>query len=199
VSADPVRGASARSAPRFLIVRLGALGDIIHAIPAAAAVRAAFPESHIDWLVDPRYVSLLEMVTAVSHVVPLDPRAGVIRLLATLRGYLAPIARFSIQQTVDECTKDGWSMLPTRIVEEQPRARNRPVREDLDQPPLGQEVGHAILLKVISNAETVQRSLDGEVIVVESPDCRGRVQPVLAREARPFLPDARAGARFQSR
>jgi len=85
VSADPVRGASARSAPRFLIVRLGALGDIIHAIPAAAAVRAAFPESHIDWLVDPRYVSLLEMVTAVSHVVPLDPRAGVIRLLATLR------------------------------------------------------------------------------------------------------------------
>ena len=72
------------SAPRFLIVRLGSLGDIVHAIPAAAAVRAAFPDARIDWLVDPRYVSLVQMVTAVSHVVPLDPRAGVIRLLATL-------------------------------------------------------------------------------------------------------------------
>ena len=34
----------------FLIVRLGALGDIIHAVPAAAALRAAFPASRIDWL-----------------------------------------------------------------------------------------------------------------------------------------------------
>jgi len=79
-------GASrSRKAPSFLIVRLGSLGDIVHAIPAAAAVRAAFPDSRIDWLVDPRYMSLVEMVTAVSHAVPMDPRAGVIRLLATLR------------------------------------------------------------------------------------------------------------------
>jgi ADP-heptose:LPS heptosyltransferase len=29
-------------ADRFLIVRLGALGDIVHAIPVAAAIRRAF-------------------------------------------------------------------------------------------------------------------------------------------------------------
>ena len=85
MSAAPAGASGSGSAPRFLIVRLGSLGDIVHAIPAAAAVRAAFPDSRIDWLVDPRYVSLVQMVTAVSHVVPLDPRAGVIRLLATLR------------------------------------------------------------------------------------------------------------------
>ena len=36
---------SARADPRmnFLIVRLGALGDIVHAVPAAAALRAAYP------------------------------------------------------------------------------------------------------------------------------------------------------------
>jgi heptosyltransferase I len=71
--------------PRFLIVRLGALGDIVHAIPAAAAIREAFPEARIDWLVDPRYASLIQMVTAVSHAVPVDPRAGTIRLMATVR------------------------------------------------------------------------------------------------------------------
>jgi len=85
VTDAPASGASeTRKAPRFLIVRLGSLGDIIHAIPAAAAIRAALPSAIIDWLVDPRYVDLIHMVTAVDHAVPVDPRAGMIRLFATL-------------------------------------------------------------------------------------------------------------------
>jgi len=75
---------SAAAPSRFLIVRLGSLGDIIHAIPAAAALRAALPSAIIDWAVDPRYVDLIKMVTAVNHPVPLDPRAGMIRLFATM-------------------------------------------------------------------------------------------------------------------
>ena len=33
-----------------LIVRLGALGDLVHALPAVAALRDAWPEARIDWL-----------------------------------------------------------------------------------------------------------------------------------------------------
>jgi heptosyltransferase I len=85
VSDAPDAGAPGpRQPPRFLIVRLGSLGDIIHAIPAAAALRAALPSAQIDWLVDPRYVELIQLVTAVNHAVPVDPRAGMIRLFATL-------------------------------------------------------------------------------------------------------------------
>ena len=57
-------------------------------------------------------------------------------------------------------------MLPARIVEKQPRARDRPVREDLDQPPLGQKLSHAISLKVIGNAQAVQRSSDADVSMI---------------------------------
>ena len=39
----------------ILIVRLGALGDIVHALPAAAALRAALPDARIDWLVDAKH------------------------------------------------------------------------------------------------------------------------------------------------
>ncbi|HEX5632217.1 MAG TPA: glycosyltransferase family 9 protein, partial [Gemmatimonadales bacterium] len=85
MSDAPASGASgARKPSRFLVVRLGSLGDIIHAIPAVAALRAALPSSQIDWVVDPRYVELVQLVTAVTHVVPIDPRAGMIRLFATL-------------------------------------------------------------------------------------------------------------------
>jgi heptosyltransferase I len=60
--------------PRFLIIRLGALGDVIHGIPAAAALRRHFPQARIDWLVDPRYVPLLDLVEGLDRVIPFDPR-----------------------------------------------------------------------------------------------------------------------------
>ncbi len=56
----------------FLIVRLGALGDIIHAVPAAAALRAAFPASRIDWLVDAKHRPMIDLVTVVDHAVVLE-------------------------------------------------------------------------------------------------------------------------------
>jgi heptosyltransferase-1 len=60
---------------RFLIVRLGSLGDVIHAIPVAAALRNQFPQAHIDWAVDPRYVELLDLVESLDRRIPLDPRS----------------------------------------------------------------------------------------------------------------------------
>jgi lipopolysaccharide heptosyltransferase I len=58
----------------FLIVRLGSLGDVVHAIPFAAALRAQFPAARIDWMVDPRYAELLEMVPLLNRRIGVDPR-----------------------------------------------------------------------------------------------------------------------------
>jgi heptosyltransferase-1 len=44
---------------KLLIVRVGALGDVLHALPAVAALRAARPGWTIDWVVDPRWAALL--------------------------------------------------------------------------------------------------------------------------------------------
>jgi heptosyltransferase I len=55
---------------RILIVRLSALGDIIHALPAAAALREAFPTARIDWLVSERHRAILE------HVGPVSPNGA---------------------------------------------------------------------------------------------------------------------------
>jgi heptosyltransferase I len=37
---------------RILIVRLGAIGDVVHALPALAALRRAMPEAHLAWAVE---------------------------------------------------------------------------------------------------------------------------------------------------
>jgi len=56
----------------FLIVRLGALGDVVHALPAAAALRAAHPDARIDWLVDAKHRPLLDLVPVIDRVVALE-------------------------------------------------------------------------------------------------------------------------------
>jgi len=60
---------------RFLIVRLGSLGDVVHGIPVAAALRQEYPTSRIDWMVDPRYVELLNLVVGLDRRIGVDPRA----------------------------------------------------------------------------------------------------------------------------
>ena len=44
---------------RLLIVRLSAMGDVIHALPAAQALRQAFPQAMIGWLIEERWAELL--------------------------------------------------------------------------------------------------------------------------------------------
>lgn len=52
---------------RILIVRLGALGDVVHAIPVAAALRRAFPAARIDWLVSARHREILDLVPVIDR------------------------------------------------------------------------------------------------------------------------------------
>ena len=48
---------------RLLVVRLGAMGDILHALPAVTALRLAHPTWQIGWVVDPRWQALLKAGT----------------------------------------------------------------------------------------------------------------------------------------
>jgi heptosyltransferase-1 len=50
---------SERKPERLLIVRLSAMGDVIHTLPAVHALREAFPRAHIGWLIEERWVELL--------------------------------------------------------------------------------------------------------------------------------------------
>lgn len=52
---------------RLLVVRMGALGDIVHALPVLAALRTHRPDVEVDWLVDARYAGVLALVDGVRH------------------------------------------------------------------------------------------------------------------------------------
>jgi lipopolysaccharide heptosyltransferase I len=61
------------------------MGDVIHAIPAAASLRARYPGARIDWLIDPRYAALLQLVRGVDQAIPINTRGSMGTLLRTIR------------------------------------------------------------------------------------------------------------------
>jgi len=75
------------SDPRFLVVRLGSLGDIVHTFPAVAGLRNSFPRAEIIWLTHPRWVNLVASSGLASESWPVDSRdlANVRQTIAKIR------------------------------------------------------------------------------------------------------------------
>jgi len=73
---------------RFLLVRLGSLGDIVHTFPAVAGLRASFPSAESIWLTHPRWVELVASSGLATEIWPVDSRnlGCVRRVLRKIRG-----------------------------------------------------------------------------------------------------------------
>jgi heptosyltransferase I len=65
---------------RILVVRLGAMGDVIHALPGVASLKHGFPRSQITWVIRPRWMPLIEGNPFVDEIVPLERNARGIRV-----------------------------------------------------------------------------------------------------------------------
>ena len=56
-------------APRsIVVVKLSAIGDVLHAVPAAVALKRAFPQARIGWAVEGRAADVLAGHPAVDHL-----------------------------------------------------------------------------------------------------------------------------------
>jgi heptosyltransferase-1 len=80
---------------RILVVRLGAMGDIIHTLPAVAWLKQSQPGAHLTWLVEPRWAPLLEGNPYVDRVVLLR-RQSLSGLMETRRELRAAPYDFAV-------------------------------------------------------------------------------------------------------
>ena len=60
---------------RFLVVRLGSLGDIVHTLPAVAALRETFSSAEIVWLTHPRWKLLVSSSKLASKIWTTETRS----------------------------------------------------------------------------------------------------------------------------
>jgi len=81
------------SGPRILVLRLGAMGDVVAALPAVASLKHSIPHSKITWVIEPRWRPLLEGNPYIDSVLCLERRtlAGLRKAWRDLRA-----ARFDL-------------------------------------------------------------------------------------------------------
>ena len=58
-----------RKPEKILIVRLSAIGDVVHALPALKSLRANFPDSEISWLVEDKASGVLSGHPDIDEVI----------------------------------------------------------------------------------------------------------------------------------
>jgi lipopolysaccharide heptosyltransferase II len=84
-------------AQRILIVLLGAIGDVVRALPLANRLRAGYPRAHIAWAVEPRAAPLLEHHPALDAVLVFERAGGIV----AFRRFLGLVRRQRFDLTLD--------------------------------------------------------------------------------------------------
>jgi lipopolysaccharide heptosyltransferase I len=85
-----------RDFKKILLIKLSAIGDVIHTIPVLNKLRRRYPGAQIDWLVTPAIAELLRHNPAIGNVIEFSrdewsapwtpaPYVSAARLIATLR------------------------------------------------------------------------------------------------------------------
>lgn len=115
-------------APRsIVIVKLSAIGDVLHGVPAAVALRRAFPAARIGWVVEGRAADVLAGHPAVDHLFRLPrgwlatPRT-VFSLRRQLRWFAADVT-IDLQGLMKSAVVTTLSGAATRIGHARPESR----------------------------------------------------------------------------
>lgn len=95
---------------QILIVRLGALGDIVHAIPVAVALRRAYPDARIDWIVSAKHREILDLVPVLDHRIVVAQRRGAVD------GLSLPAAIALLRRTQYDVAIDLQGLLKSAVV-----------------------------------------------------------------------------------
>jgi len=87
--------AEAPAVSRILVIRLGAVGDVVRTLPAASALRDHYPQARLVWLVEPSARSVLEGVNWLDEVLvfPRGELGGALRK-GNLAGFWRALTRF---------------------------------------------------------------------------------------------------------
>jgi lipopolysaccharide heptosyltransferase I len=122
----------ARNFRKILLIKLSAVGDVIHTIPVLNKLRARYPAAQIDWLVTPAIAELLRHNPAISNVIEFErgewatpwrpaPFVSYARLAAKLRanGYDLVVDMHGQLRTAIFTLASG---APVRIGFDRPRA-----------------------------------------------------------------------------
>ncbi len=100
-------------AKKFLIIKLSALGDVIHALPTATALKKAYPACHISWVVSPAAQDFVKACPDIDEVIIFERQS--LNSLSKFCHYIKPFAHILKQKNYD-CCFDLQGLLKSALI-----------------------------------------------------------------------------------
>ncbi|HTK38313.1 MAG TPA: lipopolysaccharide heptosyltransferase I [Pyrinomonadaceae bacterium] len=90
---------------KILIVKLGAIGDIVHTLPVLAAIRHEMPKSEISWAVEKRSAEILRGNEVIDNLIEVDTRSirgkAATEILPEIASQLKELRKFKFDIALD--------------------------------------------------------------------------------------------------
>ncbi|WP_196594383.1 lipopolysaccharide heptosyltransferase II [Pectinatus sottacetonis] len=97
----------------ILIIKLSAIGDVIHALPTASAIKNTWPDAHITWVVSPVAADIVKDCPAIDDIILFDRKK-----LNSFWGFINYIKPFShkLQQKHYDICLDLQGLLKSALI-----------------------------------------------------------------------------------
>lgn len=92
---------------RILIVKLSSIGDVVHALPAAAFIKRAMPEAHLSWVVERQASAILKDSPVIDQLIVIDTRSWRRHLLDSKMSFEARARLDDLRQSGSRVNGDG--------------------------------------------------------------------------------------------
>jgi len=91
---------------KILIVKLSSIGDVVHALPALAAIRRALPDAEISWAVERGAAEILRGNKLINNLIEIDTRSlrsgkKIEEILINVGKQLRELRRFEFDEVLD--------------------------------------------------------------------------------------------------
>lgn len=168
---------------RILVLRLGAVGEIVRTLPAVELLRRAFPDSEIAWGIETHVAPLLDGHPSIDRRIIYDRnalkkdwrRGRFLRAWMRGRGFVNETREFAPDLAIDfqGCFKSGWaawlSRAPHRIGFDKPWVREGAQRFATERVDLRPEHRHRVLRAMALAMEAARRFGGGGVSLDSDP------------------------------
>lgn len=157
----------------ILVVKLSALGDVIHALPVSYAIKETFPDAKLTWVVEPPAYDLIKMNPCVDRIIVFHKKE-----FRTFRGFMKRFFPFrkEIQQENYDAVLDLQGLFKSAAIAFFAKANvklgvynMREMSGRVSKPVIGEHVDGHIVERYLDTAQAIGCKIDKVAFPIEIP------------------------------
>ncbi len=170
-----------------LIVKLSAIGDVIHALPVSYAIKETYPEAKITWVVEPPAYDLLAMNPCVDRIIVFHKKD-----FKSLGGFLQHIGPFKkeLQQESYDAVLDLQGLFKSAAIAYLAKApvklgmcNMRELSDKVSRPVIGPHAQGHIVERYLDVARAIGCRVDEVKFPLQVPEREQRIARALFEQA----------------